>query len=142
MPYFWSEQFGRFVQYAGHHQAAGTPLWRGDPDADDGWSVLWLRDGALAALLTVDRPRDLAQGRRLLASGVRLDPDRAADPRCRSRPPRSEAAHGRRCPGRPGGVRGGGRGPGDRDRRIKSPLGGRRVPTVRPGWQACSRDRD
>ncbi|MFE7380928.1 NAD(P)/FAD-dependent oxidoreductase [Streptomyces zhihengii] len=80
VPYFWSEQFGRFVQYAGHHQAAGTPLWRGDPDADDGWSVLWLRDGALAALLTVDRPRDLAQGRRLLASGVRLDPDRAADP--------------------------------------------------------------
>ncbi|MFC9269597.1 NAD(P)/FAD-dependent oxidoreductase [Streptomyces zhihengii] len=80
VPYFWSEQFGRFVQYAGHHPAAATPLWRGDPDADDGWSVLWLRDGALAALLTVDRPRDLAQGRRLLASGVRLDPARAADP--------------------------------------------------------------
>ncbi|MYS74907.1 NAD(P)/FAD-dependent oxidoreductase, partial [Streptomyces sp. SID5926] len=31
VPYFWSEQFGRFVQYAGHHTAADTTLWRGDP---------------------------------------------------------------------------------------------------------------
>lgn len=80
VPYFWSEQFGRFVQYAGHHPAADTMLWRGDPAARDDWSVLWLRDGALAALLTVGRPRDLAQGRRLLASGAPLDPVRAADP--------------------------------------------------------------
>ncbi|WP_373305885.1 NAD(P)/FAD-dependent oxidoreductase [Streptomyces chryseus] len=79
VPYFWSEQFGRFVQYAGHHAHADTTVWRGDP-ADAAWSVCWLRDGALVALLTVARPRDLAQGRRLIASGARLDPERAADP--------------------------------------------------------------
>lgn len=30
VPYFWSEQFGRFVQYAGHHGEADTLLLRGD----------------------------------------------------------------------------------------------------------------
>ncbi|MGW7290010.1 NAD(P)/FAD-dependent oxidoreductase [Streptomyces sp. NPDC054847] len=79
VPYFWSEQFGRFVQYAGHHGAADTLLWRGSP-AEDTWSVLWLRDGVLVALLTVGRPRDLAQGRKLIVSGTELDPARAADP--------------------------------------------------------------
>ncbi|MFI1399090.1 NAD(P)/FAD-dependent oxidoreductase [Streptomyces sp. NPDC020681] len=79
VPYFWSEQFGRFVQYAGHHSGADTLLWRGDP-AEAAWSVLWLRDGALVALLAVGRPRDLAQGRKLIQSGARLDPEAAGDP--------------------------------------------------------------
>ncbi|MFD9677574.1 NAD(P)/FAD-dependent oxidoreductase, partial [Streptomyces sp. NPDC059981] len=67
VPYFWSEQFGRFVQYAGHHGGADTLLWRGDP-AGAAWSVCWLRGGALVAVLAVGRPRDLAQGRRLIES--------------------------------------------------------------------------
>ncbi|MEN8653250.1 FAD-dependent oxidoreductase [Streptomyces sp. 21So2-11] len=79
IPYFWSEQFGRFVQYAGHHASADTMVWRGDPSGA-AWSVCWLREGALVALLTVARPRDLAQGRKLIGSGVALDPQRAADP--------------------------------------------------------------
>ncbi|MGP3971571.1 NAD(P)/FAD-dependent oxidoreductase [Streptomyces sp. 6N223] len=81
VPYFWSEQFGRYVQYAGHHTAADRLLWRGAPDGD-AWSVCWLRegDGALVAVLAVDQPRDLVQGRRLIARGARLDPARAADP--------------------------------------------------------------
>ncbi|MFE4176324.1 NAD(P)/FAD-dependent oxidoreductase [Streptomyces sp. NPDC056909] len=79
VPYFWSEQFGRFVQYAGHHSAEDTLVRRGDP-ADAAWSVVWLRDGALMALLAVGRPRDLAQGRKLMETGARLDPVLAADP--------------------------------------------------------------
>ncbi|WP_032796697.1 oxidoreductase C-terminal domain-containing protein, partial [Streptomyces sp. HCCB10043] len=79
VPYFWSEQFGRFVQYAGHHADADTLLWRGDA-ADAAWSVCWLREGALVAVLAVGRPRDLAQGRRLIESGAVLDPGKAADP--------------------------------------------------------------
>ncbi len=77
--YFWSEQFGRMVQYAGRHSEGDELLWRGSPgDAD--WTVLWLRDGALRALLAVDRPRDLTQGRRLVERGAVLDRVRAADP--------------------------------------------------------------
>ncbi|MFV5997840.1 NAD(P)/FAD-dependent oxidoreductase [Streptomyces sp. NPDC056231] len=79
VPYFWSEQFDRFVQYAGHHGGADTLLWRGDPDGP-AWSVLWLRDGVLVAVLAVGRPRDLAQGRKLIEAGARLDEVRAADP--------------------------------------------------------------
>ncbi|MFF3018631.1 NAD(P)/FAD-dependent oxidoreductase [Streptomyces sp. NPDC057939] len=79
VPYFWSEQFGRFVQYAGHHAGADTLLWRGDP-GDATWSVCWLRDGLLVAVLAVGRPRDLAQGRKLIESAVPVDPARVADP--------------------------------------------------------------
>jgi NADPH-dependent 2,4-dienoyl-CoA reductase/sulfur reductase-like enzyme len=79
VPYFWSEQFDRFVQYAGHHGSADTLLWRGDP-AGPSWSVCWLRAGVLVAVLAVGRPRDLAQGRKLIEAGARLDPARAADP--------------------------------------------------------------
>ncbi|MFI8361266.1 NAD(P)/FAD-dependent oxidoreductase [Streptomyces sp. NPDC085612] len=79
VPYFWSEQFGRFVQYAGHHGEADTMLLRGDP-AQEAWSVCWLRDGALVAVLAVGRPRDLAQGRRLVETALPVDPARVADP--------------------------------------------------------------
>ncbi|MET7798824.1 NAD(P)/FAD-dependent oxidoreductase [Streptomyces decoyicus] len=78
VPYFWSEQFGRFVQYAGHHGDADELVWRGDP-AGAAWSVIWLRDGRLVALLAVGRPRDLAQGRKLIERGVTLDRERAAN---------------------------------------------------------------
>ncbi|MGK5549122.1 NAD(P)/FAD-dependent oxidoreductase [Streptomyces sp. URMC 127] len=78
VPYFWSEQFGRFVQYAGHHSGADELLWRGDP-ASAAWSVCWLREGVLVALLAVGRPRDLAQGRKLIEKGAALDRAKAAD---------------------------------------------------------------
>ncbi|WP_406142600.1 NAD(P)/FAD-dependent oxidoreductase [Streptomyces sp. NBC_01089] len=79
VPYFWSEQFGRFVQYAGHHAAADTLVGRGDP-AGPAWSVCWLREERLVAVLAVGRPRDLAQGRKLIESGAPVDPALAADP--------------------------------------------------------------
>ncbi|ARE76875.1 NAD(P)/FAD-dependent oxidoreductase [Streptomyces sp. NPDC059558] len=79
VPYFWSEQFGRFVQYAGHHGGADTLILRGDP-AGASWSVCWLKGGALVAVLAVGRPRDLAQGRRLIETAVLLDPAKVSDP--------------------------------------------------------------
>ncbi|MGW4437401.1 NAD(P)/FAD-dependent oxidoreductase [Streptomyces sp. NPDC004596] len=87
VPYFWSEQFGRFVQYAGHHAAADRMVWRGEPEGP-AWSVCWLREDRLVALLAVGRPRDLAQGRRLIEAGRRMDPGVLADP---ARPLKSAA---------------------------------------------------
>ncbi|WP_205574494.1 FAD-dependent oxidoreductase [Streptomyces sp. CC0208] len=79
VPYFWSEQFGRFVQYAGHHASADTTLWRGEPSGP-AWTVCWLRENRLVALLAVGRPRDLAQGRRLIEAGTEMDPALLVDP--------------------------------------------------------------
>ncbi|WP_372411820.1 NAD(P)/FAD-dependent oxidoreductase [Streptomyces luteireticuli] len=78
VPYFWSEQFGRFVQYAGHHADDDELVWRGDP-AGAAWTVCWLRGGVLVALLAVGRPRDLAQGRKLIERGAVLDRGRVGD---------------------------------------------------------------
>jgi NADPH-dependent 2,4-dienoyl-CoA reductase/sulfur reductase-like enzyme len=79
VPYFWSEQFGRMMQYVGHHGGADSLLWRGDP-AEPTWSACWLAGDRLAAILTVDRPRDMLQGRRLIASAAPVDVSRLTDP--------------------------------------------------------------
>jgi 3-phenylpropionate/trans-cinnamate dioxygenase ferredoxin reductase component len=79
VPYFWSEQFGRMVQYVGYHGDADQFLWRGNPAGPD-WAACWLAAGRLTAILTVDRPRDLLQGRRLIAALTPVDPSRLADP--------------------------------------------------------------
>ncbi|MFF4544231.1 NAD(P)/FAD-dependent oxidoreductase [Streptomyces sp. NPDC001435] len=88
VPYFWSEQFGRFVQYAGHHASADTLLWRGDP-LGPAWTVCWLREDRLVALLAVGRPRDLAQGRRLIEAGTPVVAQLLTDP---ARPLKQAAA--------------------------------------------------
>jgi NADPH-dependent 2,4-dienoyl-CoA reductase/sulfur reductase-like enzyme len=79
VPYFWSEQFGRFVQYAGHHAGADALVWRGDP-AGASWSVCWFRDTRLVAVLAVGRPRDLAQGRKLIEKATPMDLAALSDP--------------------------------------------------------------
>ncbi|ARZ70540.1 FAD-dependent oxidoreductase [Streptomyces sp. HU2014] len=79
VPYFWSEQFGRFVQYAGHHVDGDELVWRGDPTGA-AWTVCWLRGDVLVALLAVGRPRDLAQGRKLIERGAAVDREKAANP--------------------------------------------------------------
>src|SRR5215472_12271384 len=79
VPYFWSEQFGRMVQYVGYHGGAESLLWRGDP-AEPTWSACWLAGGRLIAMLTVDRPRDMLQARRLIAAAHPVDVSRLTDP--------------------------------------------------------------
>ncbi|MGI8698694.1 MAG: NAD(P)/FAD-dependent oxidoreductase [Mycobacteriales bacterium] len=79
VPYFWSDQFGRTVQYAGHPGGADTFVWRGDPTAGE-WAGCWLRDGVLEAVVTVDRPRDLLQARGAIAAGAPMDLGRLIDP--------------------------------------------------------------
>jgi len=79
VPYFWSEQFGRMVQYVGWHGGADQVVWRGTPSAPK-WAVCWLAGGRLVAALTVGLPRDLLQARRLIEAGSVVDPAALADP--------------------------------------------------------------
>jgi NADPH-dependent 2,4-dienoyl-CoA reductase/sulfur reductase-like enzyme len=74
VPYFWSEQFGHMVQVAGSIDPSAELIERGED------TVLWVRDDRLEAVLTVDKPRDLAQGRKLIDAGATLDLTKAADP--------------------------------------------------------------
>ena len=76
VPYFWSEQLGRRVQFAGHREGADTLVHRGEL-ATGPAAVFWLAGDVLTAVLTVDRPRDLLQGRR--AVGQRMDLGSLAD---------------------------------------------------------------
>ncbi|GAA4230271.1 FAD-dependent oxidoreductase [Actinomadura meridiana] len=78
-PYFWSEQFGRMVQYAGNHATSERIVHRGDSSGRK-WSVAWLTDDRLDAILTVDRPRDLVQAKRVIAAGTPVDAAAIADP--------------------------------------------------------------
>jgi NADPH-dependent 2,4-dienoyl-CoA reductase/sulfur reductase-like enzyme len=102
VPYFWSEQFGRMVQYIGYHGAADRLIWRGDPRAAEAassgigsaagvsprgraqagarWAVAWLAGDRLVAMLTVGLPRDLLQARRAIEAGAAVDAARLADP--------------------------------------------------------------
>jgi NADPH-dependent 2,4-dienoyl-CoA reductase/sulfur reductase-like enzyme len=99
VPYSWSEQFGRMMQYAGYHADADRLVWRGDPGGSGPggsgpggsgpggsgpggapWTACWLAGSRLVAVLAVDRPRDLLQGRRVIASGAPVDAGRLADP--------------------------------------------------------------
>jgi 3-phenylpropionate/trans-cinnamate dioxygenase ferredoxin reductase component len=79
VPYFWSEQFGRMVQYVGYHGDADQMVWRGDPQSAS-WTVCWLGAGRLVAAFCVDAPRDVLQARRLIQGGAGVDPGRLADP--------------------------------------------------------------
>jgi hypothetical protein len=77
VPYFWSEQWGRMVQYAGHHPAADRVVWRDDGER---WATFWLAGDRLVAALTVDRPRDLVQARKLMQRAVSVGDAALADP--------------------------------------------------------------
>ncbi|OAA28267.1 3-phenylpropionate/trans-cinnamate dioxygenase ferredoxin reductase subunit [Frankia sp. EI5c] len=89
VPYFWSQQFGRMIQFAGLPGPDSTLVLRGDPTAvapagakrAPGWSAGWFApDGRLVALVTVARPLDMVAGRRMLLSDVSPDVARFADP--------------------------------------------------------------
>jgi 3-phenylpropionate/trans-cinnamate dioxygenase ferredoxin reductase component len=79
VPYFWSEQFGRMIQYVGFHGGADRMILRGDPAAQR-WGAAWLAADRLVALLTVNVPRDMAQARRVIESGTPVDAARLSDP--------------------------------------------------------------
>jgi 3-phenylpropionate/trans-cinnamate dioxygenase ferredoxin reductase component len=70
------------VQYVGHHEREDRLIWRGDP-AGERWAACWVSGAGadrLVAVLTVGRPRDMLQGRRLMEAGRAVDTARLADP--------------------------------------------------------------
>jgi 3-phenylpropionate/trans-cinnamate dioxygenase ferredoxin reductase subunit len=80
LPWFWSEQGPHKLQIAGLAVPHDRAVLRGDPAAGGGVSVFCYRGGALAGVESVNRPLDHIHARRLLAGGMGLTPEQAADP--------------------------------------------------------------
>ncbi len=75
LPYFWSDQYGARIQFAGRRLdtdtvriAEGT-VTDGAP-GEDGLLALYEREGRTTAVLSVDRPRPFLRARRELARGA------------------------------------------------------------------------
>jgi 3-phenylpropionate/trans-cinnamate dioxygenase ferredoxin reductase component len=90
VPYFWSEQFGRMLQYVGDHRGADRLVRRGR-SGGSAWGACWLAGERLVAYLAVGLPREIAQARRLIESAFPVDPARLGDPG----QPLRDAARGR-----------------------------------------------
>jgi 3-phenylpropionate/trans-cinnamate dioxygenase ferredoxin reductase subunit len=70
VPYFFSDLADwASLEYVGPAHEWDEEVWRGDRDAGE-FSVWYLKDGRVAGCLSVGRPEDLAEARRLLADGV------------------------------------------------------------------------
>ncbi|UUU19809.1 NAD(P)/FAD-dependent oxidoreductase [Streptomyces sp. DSM 40750] len=79
LPWFWSYQGDLRLQIAGLSTGHDRTAVLGD-DKDKGFSVLCFRDSALIAVESVNRPADHMAARRLLAAGVTVTPEDAAEP--------------------------------------------------------------
>jgi len=70
VPYFFSDLADwASLEYVGPAYEWDEEIWRGDADAGE-FSVWYLKDGKVAGALSVERPEDLAEARRLLADGI------------------------------------------------------------------------
>jgi 3-phenylpropionate/trans-cinnamate dioxygenase ferredoxin reductase subunit len=82
VPYFFSDLADwASLEYVGPAYEWEEEIWRGDADSGE-FSVWYLKGGRVAGALSVGRPEDLAEARRMLADGVDVSAaaTRIADP--------------------------------------------------------------
>jgi 3-phenylpropionate/trans-cinnamate dioxygenase ferredoxin reductase subunit len=79
IPWFWTVQHGVRLQTAGVRHPADEVIVRGAP-TDGKFSVVYLRDGRLAAVDTIAGLTDFRPAKKLIVQKSRLDPLLAADP--------------------------------------------------------------
>jgi 3-phenylpropionate/trans-cinnamate dioxygenase ferredoxin reductase subunit len=78
VPWFWSDQYDLKLQIAGLAQPSDRIVLRGDP-ASRKFAVFHLRDGAVAAVEAVNAAPEYLIGRKLIAEGAKIAPERLAD---------------------------------------------------------------
>lgn len=79
MPWFWSEQHDLKFQMAGLPAPGDQTVLRGEL-ASDKFTLFYLREGAVRAAHTVNRPAEHMLARKLIALGARIAPELLADP--------------------------------------------------------------
>ena len=78
VPWFWSDQYDLKLQIAGLARPTDQLVLRGDPQARK-FAVFHLRDGAVAAVEAVNAAPEYLVGRKLIADGAKIAPERLAD---------------------------------------------------------------
>ena len=78
VPWFWSDQYDIKLQIAGLVRTGDVAVVRGNPAARK-FSVFHLRNGVVAGVEAVNAAPDYIAGRKLIAAGVRIAPERLAD---------------------------------------------------------------
>jgi 3-phenylpropionate/trans-cinnamate dioxygenase ferredoxin reductase subunit len=78
VPWFWSDQYDLKLQIAGLARPSDHIVVRGNPEARK-FAVFHLRDGGVAAVEAVNAAPEYLVGRKLIADGARVAPERLAD---------------------------------------------------------------
>jgi 3-phenylpropionate/trans-cinnamate dioxygenase ferredoxin reductase subunit len=78
VPWFWSDQYDLKLQIAGLARPTDQLVLRGDP-ASRKFAVFHLRDGAVAAVEAVNAAPEYLIGRKMIADGARIAPEKLAD---------------------------------------------------------------
>ena len=78
VPWFWSDQYDLKLQIAGLARSTDQPVLRGDP-ASRKFAVFHLRDGVVAAVEAVNAAPEYMIGKKLIADGLSVAPERLAD---------------------------------------------------------------
>jgi 3-phenylpropionate/trans-cinnamate dioxygenase ferredoxin reductase subunit len=78
VPWFWSDQYDVNLQYLGHAPKFDQVVWRGGPEAPR-FSVFYLNQGVIEAVLAVNDGRSIRFGRDLIRRRLQPDPALLAD---------------------------------------------------------------
>jgi 3-phenylpropionate/trans-cinnamate dioxygenase ferredoxin reductase subunit len=78
VPWFWSDQYDINLQMAGLPTPGSVPVFRGDVEGYQ-FSVFYLRDGVLEAVVGLNRVLDVRAGRKLIARRARITAEALAD---------------------------------------------------------------
>jgi len=78
LPWFWTDQYDVKLQMAGISLGHDQIVMRGKPESLK-FSVFYFRAGRLAAIDSINRPVDHMMGRRLIAAGIPVSLEEAAD---------------------------------------------------------------
>jgi 3-phenylpropionate/trans-cinnamate dioxygenase ferredoxin reductase subunit len=78
VPWFWSDQYDLKLQIAGLARPTDQLVLRGDP-ASRKFAVFHLRDGAVAAVEAVNAAPEYLIGKKLIADGAPVAPEKLAD---------------------------------------------------------------
>jgi 3-phenylpropionate/trans-cinnamate dioxygenase ferredoxin reductase subunit len=78
LPWFWTDQFDIKLQMAGISQGHERIVTRGSAESRK-LSAFYFKQDRLVAVDSINRPLDHMIGRKLIAGGVALTPEQAAD---------------------------------------------------------------